>query len=336
MKEKIDFVVTWVDGNDPKWQAEKSKYSPKEKIAAVDNRYKDWGLFKYWFRGVEKFAPWVNKIYFITWGHVPTWLDTANPKLVIVNHKDYIPKQYLPTYNSNVIELNLHRIKELSENFVLFNDDTILIDDTKAVDFFKNNMPRDTVALNVHCPLKSMIIQSISNNNVGVINDHFNFKKSLKENLKIWFNPKNGKQIIRTLALLSCPRFPGFYQTHLPASHKKSTLSKLWKIEPEIMDLTASHRFRESTEVNHWMLKEWYIAEGKVSNRKDSFGKTFHINSENYEKTIGKVTNYISKQKGKIICVNDTETTDEQFEKGIVEIISALDNIMPEKSTFEK
>ncbi|MBQ6357217.1 MAG: capsule biosynthesis protein CapK, partial [Solobacterium sp.] len=44
-------------------------------MAAIDNRFKDWGLFKYWFRGVEKFAPWVNKIYFITWGHVPTWLD---------------------------------------------------------------------------------------------------------------------------------------------------------------------------------------------------------------------------------------------------------------------
>ena len=25
----IDFVVTWVDGNDPVWQAEKAKYSSK-------------------------------------------------------------------------------------------------------------------------------------------------------------------------------------------------------------------------------------------------------------------------------------------------------------------
>lgn len=31
----IDFVVTWVDGNDPVWQAEKAKYSPNKN---ADNR----------------------------------------------------------------------------------------------------------------------------------------------------------------------------------------------------------------------------------------------------------------------------------------------------------
>ncbi|MBQ3306674.1 MAG: Stealth CR1 domain-containing protein [Bacilli bacterium] len=336
MKDKIDFVVTWVDGNDQNWINEKNHYLPKEKMAAIDNRFKDWGLFKYWFRGVEKFAPWVNKIYFITWGHVPTWLDTSNPKLVIVNHKDYIPKEYLPTYNSNVLELNLHRIKELSENFVLFNDDTIIIKKTKPTDFFKDNKPKDTVALNVHCPQKSRIIQSICNNNVSIINEHFNFKKSFKENLGIWFNPKNGKQIVRTLALMNCPRFPGFYQTHLPASHKKSIFKKVWELEPEIMNLTSSHKFRESTEVNHWMMKAWYIADGNVVNRKDNFGKTFHVTSEKFKNELDSIINYIIKQKGKIVCINDNENTDEQFEEGIKKIIESLDKIMPEKSSFEK
>lgn len=31
-----------------------------------DKAYREWGTFKYWFRGVEKFAPWVNKVYLVT------------------------------------------------------------------------------------------------------------------------------------------------------------------------------------------------------------------------------------------------------------------------------
>ena len=126
MKEKIDFVILWVDGNDKKWLEQKNSYTNKtEEIKK--SRFRDWDLLKYWFRGVEKYAPWVNKIFFVTWGHIPSWLDTKNPKLEIVKHSDFIPPKYLPTFNSNVIELNLHRILNLSEKFVLFNDDVFII-----------------------------------------------------------------------------------------------------------------------------------------------------------------------------------------------------------------
>ena len=91
----------WVDGNDPEWQKEKNNYDKKDNADGSIVRYRDWDLLQYWFRGVEKFAPWVNKVYFITWGHLPKWLDTSNPKLVIVNHKDYIPEEYLPTFSAN-------------------------------------------------------------------------------------------------------------------------------------------------------------------------------------------------------------------------------------------
>ena len=107
-KEKIDFVITWVDGNDPEWQKEKQKNLEKflnstvqsTKVGYSKNRYRDWGTLKYWFRGVEKNAPWVNKIYFVTCGQIPEWLDSKNKKLVILNLKDYMPKKYLPTFNS--------------------------------------------------------------------------------------------------------------------------------------------------------------------------------------------------------------------------------------------
>ena len=112
---KIDVVITWVDGNDKAWQAEKEKYLP---LRSDKVRYRNWDNVQYIFRGIEKFMPWVNCVHFVTWGHLPKWMNTNYEKLHVVNHKDFIPKEYLPTFNSNAIELNLHRIPGLSENFI--------------------------------------------------------------------------------------------------------------------------------------------------------------------------------------------------------------------------
>ena len=335
--EKIDFVVTWVDGNDPNWLKEKNKFDiGKEETDISESRYRDWGLLKYWFRGVEKFAPWVNKIYFITWGHIPSWLNIYNPKLVIINHKDYIPKEYLPTFNSNVIELNINRIKELSENFVLFNDDMYLIKDTKETDFFENNKPCDSVALSVHCPQKSMIIQNISFNNAGIINEHFNFKECLKNNKKIWYSLKNGKGLMRTLVLKNCPRFPGFMINHISCSYNKSTFNEVWKKEPEALKETSTHKFRQANEVNHWLMKEWQIASGKVVNQSRNFGKAFFIREESTNQIGKEIIDYIKNQRVKEICINDGQLTGKNYNKLVKEIIQAFEEILPIKSSFEK
>ena len=58
---KIDFVIPWVDGADPVWQEKKRRYHTG--CGGVEiNRYRDWGTLKYWFRGVDKFSSWVNKL----------------------------------------------------------------------------------------------------------------------------------------------------------------------------------------------------------------------------------------------------------------------------------
>ena len=85
---KIDFVITWVDGSDPVWRKEKNKYMGIDETEAGETRYRDMGLLKYWFRAVEAYAPWVDQIHFVTWGHLPEWLNTECPKLHIVNHRD--------------------------------------------------------------------------------------------------------------------------------------------------------------------------------------------------------------------------------------------------------
>ena len=140
--EKIDFVLTWVDGTDPKWIAEKRKYEKQiiesSEEANAECRYRpETEMLRYWFRGVEKFAPWVNKIHFVTCGQKPYWLNGNHKKLNLVNHNDYIPSQYLPTFSSNVIELNLHRLPNLKEQFVLFNDDMYLLQPIRESFYFR-------------------------------------------------------------------------------------------------------------------------------------------------------------------------------------------------------
>ena len=49
----IDFVVTWLDANDSKWQAEYHKYRGDKVQKEDKGRYRNWDLFKYWFRAVE-------------------------------------------------------------------------------------------------------------------------------------------------------------------------------------------------------------------------------------------------------------------------------------------
>ena len=143
--ENIDFIITWVDGNDREWQLNKNKYD--ENLTDVkmntESRYRDWDILKYWFRSVEKYAPWVNKIFFVTEGHLPEWLNVDNEKLVVVKHSDFINDKYLPTFNSNVIELSFPNITELSNNFVSFNDDMFLNKEVAPEDFFVNGIPKD-------------------------------------------------------------------------------------------------------------------------------------------------------------------------------------------------
>ena len=142
----IDFVVTWVDMNTPAWQKEFAQYAGEkdnEKNGVSEARFRDYGFLKYWFRGVEKFAPWVRKIHFVTCGQKPEWLDASNPKINWVDHRDFIPQQFLPTYNSVVIERYMHKIPGLAEHFVYFNDDFYITSPIGPERFFKNGLPCD-------------------------------------------------------------------------------------------------------------------------------------------------------------------------------------------------
>ncbi len=113
-----------------------------------DVRYRDWDCLRFWFRSVEQNAPWVHKIYFWHRGHVPKWLNGNHPKLEIVRHEDYIPGEFLPTFNSPQSNSIFSPHPGLSEQFVYFNDDMFSLRKAgKPGQFFRDGKPLDMLCL---------------------------------------------------------------------------------------------------------------------------------------------------------------------------------------------
>lgn len=125
----IDIVYLWVDGNDPVWQAKRSAFigKPKENSATTcKGRYTDNDELKYSLRAVEKYAPWIRRIFIVTDNQTPKWLDTSNPKIKVVDLTEIMPSQSLPCFNSALIEQFLYKIPGLSERFLYSNDDMFI------------------------------------------------------------------------------------------------------------------------------------------------------------------------------------------------------------------
>ena len=327
--EKIDFILPWVDGNDPLWQEQKAKYGELDKgfTDASIARYRDWDNLQYWFRGVEKFAPWVNKIHFVTWGHLPKWLNKDHPKIHIVNHKDYIPEEYLPVFSCNPIELNLHRIPGLSDKFVYFNDDCFIIDFLEPKDFFKNGIPCDTGALSV--PTNDNLIGA-SNKLLAMhyINKHFSKQDVIYGHFEKWFNIKNGRNIIRTLLLLPWGFIPDIFTAHGPNPYTKALFEEVWKAEPEILQKTCTHRFRSNEDVTQHFFKAWQICSGNFMPRKP-LCRSYGLFSE---KDI--IKTQLLGQKIPVLSLND-ENSNSSYESLKRELISWFEQIFPNKSSYE-
>ena len=140
--DPIDVVYTWVDGDDKDWQAMRNKYAIEyqSQLSNVDsnsnNRYRNHDELKYSLRSIHQFASFVHHIYIITNGQRPRWLKD-HPKITIVTHEEIFKnKSDLPTFNSHAIEANLHRIPNLSDKFIYFNDDFFLGKQVSPEDFF--------------------------------------------------------------------------------------------------------------------------------------------------------------------------------------------------------
>ena len=136
---EVDLVYLWVNGNDPEWRKKRAKYSKGNNSDSgmdCEARYENNNELKYSLRSVEKYAPWIRKIFIVTDNQIPEWLNVENNKIKIIDHKEILPPEALPTFNSNVIEHLLFRIPDLSEYFLYANDDMFFNRPVEKKDFF--------------------------------------------------------------------------------------------------------------------------------------------------------------------------------------------------------
>lgn len=341
--EIIDFVLPWVDGDDPAWRAEKQKWEALSKVemSASDDanstcRYRsDYELLRYWFRCVEAFAPWVNKVHFVTCNQKPDWLNEAHPKLHLVNHTDFIPNAYLPTFNANPIEMNFHRIEGLSERFVFFNDDMFLLKSLDPEFYFRPEGPVIDADLRYAERVGYNNWSRLVFNDYCLVNGSFDIGKSIWKNRKKWFSIfalgyKRARK--NFLCFLANRTLPVSTFGHVPSAHLKSTLEEIWEKHPEVMENTCSHKFRSDDQVNQWLAIAWNLAKGCFypANGKTR-GRIYNISTKN----INDVEAAIKGQWYPQVCLNDSERNDNP-ERCSQIIMEAFGEILPDKSSFEK
>ena len=334
--EQIDFVVTWLDSSDPTWQKQYELYK-NTKGDKGEGRFRDMNFFQYWFRAVEKYAPWVHKVYLITNGKFPDWINRNNPKLVLVKHEDYIPKDCLPTFNSCAIELHMHRIKGLSEHYVYFNDDMLLNGPISPKYYFKDGLPCDynketcfNVPIYTHKERFGIYMSMLSN--IGIVNAHFNRWETVKQSPRRWFGLHlRIKGLIMSFILMKQRLFVGFSNFHTEQAFLKSTFNEVWEKEPEYLTSSCT-RFREDVIANPYLFRYWQFAKNSFFPKRRNFA-TFHLTER---KVVDDIEKALLNTNISSICINDTSMlTKDDFYYIDSHIISMLNHKFPQKSSFE-
>lgn len=334
----IDFVIYWVDGSDVEWQKKKAFY----KGSAYQNsaaRYRDWDFLRYWFRAVEQYAPWVNHIYFVADNQKPEWINWALSKVTYVDHRDFIPQEFLPTFQANTIEDNLHRISGLSEHFVVFNDDMFINRPIKPDYYFKEGLPCDATLEHLfisasYSKKEKWGISIMEFCDVQLLNAHFNRKVVTKSNSKAWYGSYLGWKyrlqayIIR---LFGRKEFCHFYTPHNEKAFLKTVYNEVWEKEPEVLAKSCS-KFREDVSINNYFFRYWQLASNRFYPTKLNGKRIIPICEENMDM----IRQAMFDPDIKSLCLNDSSfCTDEYFETAKGLLIDWFEEKFPQKSSFE-
>lgn len=307
MNRSIDAVVSWVDGDDPAWRKIRDRYwrmSQSDERSNDNIRFQNWNNLHYWVKAVKTFMPWIRRIFIVTWGHIPEKIDINDPKIQIVRHDEFIPSEYLPTFNSNVIEWNYHRIPGLSENFILFCDDMIPIQPIEEEYYFKENTVCDEAVENVIVAAAFGPVANMARytqvNNMMVINKYFRKREVQAKSPQIWTHESYGELQKRTDSLCYWNDFPGIHDPHMANAMKKSTIKEIWEKEPDLLNETCRHRFRDYRDVTQSLIRYWQICKGTICPRK-TLGKVFYATLEN----VKEIADGIRDQRWQMICINE-------------------------------
>lgn len=293
MTEPVDLVYLWVNSNDEEWKNKKNSLLHKKNEYAKDSindcRFEDNDELKYSLRSVEKNASWVNKIFIITDNQVPNWLNIDNNKIKIIDHKDIIPSEYLPLFNSCAIETRIPFIEELSENFIYANDDMFIWNPIEKEQFFNN----------------------------GKVVFRAGNKIQNREYKHIYgFTINNAYKLMKEKFGVDIPYFPH----HGIDAYKKSLFIECFETFKDGFVETLKHPFREFSDLQRIIVQYYmiYKNQGIIKRLKNNlFEKPDTFCCELRESKLKKIV----KLKAKLLCINDsrkTKDSDREFFKKIL------------------
>lgn len=292
----MDAVITYVDGNDPVW---KQDYEKTTNVPVMEKRFRDWGTLKYLLRGIEAKMPFIRNVYLVVShpSQVPEWADREQLKIVL--HKDIIPAEFLPTFNCNPIEMHLHRIPGMDEEYIYFNDDMFPVGDCKPTDFFRDGRP--VIGYYTHLFASGM------------------YKKICR----------NSDRLARK-ALGMKPSCFFTRPQHICSPMLKSQCEELYaKVEDEIRKTSAT-RTRTEENLNQYLFLDYMNYKGLVIREKIS-NKHFSVAVASPDS----LRDFLHNPTRNLVCINDVRLSEERYEQLRGAILDAFQSTFPSKSRFE-
>ena len=313
MRMDIDLVYFWVDGNDPKWRAKHDAFCGKTSGTVETNginRFANNDELKYSLRSVAMYAPWIRKIFIITDDQVPVWLDTSNPKVKIIDHKDILPVESLPCFNSCLIGHYAYRTPGLAEHFLLGNDDTYINREVAPGDFFTS----DGLPI---VRLRRMYFRKL----------RWSFRENVRKKTL-----SNYRRTLQRASQLVSDKF-GHYYTGIPHHNINALLKSVCRdVAENIMrDEFASNNknhIRNDDDVQNVVFSYVALAEkrGKLRYVTDKESMIVKIHKDkHYER--------LDKFRPMLFCMNDSEYANDS---GRAMSKAYLEKRFPDKSEFEK
>ena len=292
----MDAIITYVDSRDPQWQNE---YSAAVGGDVMSKRYRDWGTLKYLLRGLQKHMPFIEKVFLLvsSESQVPSWMDCSNVRVVL--HSEIIPERFLPTFNSTTIEMFLHLIPDLGEEFLYFNDDMFPVMDCASEDFFSGG--------------KSVI----------------GFRHHIFAGGKYMKRTRNSDHQAR-LALGMKPAFFFVRPQHTCSPMLKSESEALFgKSRDAIFNVIS--RTRTTMNFNQYVFLDYLYYQGKTA--------PGNISNKHLSPAVNspeRIVSFIDHPSSKLICINDVHMSEEDFSRYRDKILRAFERHFPDKSRFER
>lgn len=292
----MDIVITYVNGLDPVWQKE---YEAHTKTPIVEKRFRDWGTLKFLFRGIEKNMPFIRKVHLVVSGEsqVPEWVNRNEVNVVL--HKDIIPAQFLPTFNCNPIEMHLHNIEGLDEEYLYFNDDIFPLLPCQPTDFFRNG--KGVLGMSRHLFVSGMF-RRICRNSTDVAYSVLNRRPSL-----CYLRPQ-----------------------HVCTPMLKTQVQEVYNLAKDKIHASMSTT-RNASNLNQYLYLNYMYLKGNLINEKLS-KKHFSVGIVSAEK----LRNFIEHPTHKLTCINDVQLTDARYKELQETLLDAFNNLLPNTSKYEK